>query len=99
RYGAEGLVGNPHLADDLSDGQVAVEALLAGRAGTAIQRAARLGGYTEGAPPVLRNVHGFHAAAGRDTHHPLAGAVPGDVLTDHLGTANFGAGLELFPQG
>src|SRR5690606_41891824 len=63
RYGAEGFVGDPHLADDLGGGQVAAEALLAGGADTAVQRAAGLGGYTEGATPVLPNVDSVHVAA------------------------------------
>ena len=34
------------------------------------------------------------AAAGT-AHHPLTGAVGGNVLADHFGAANFGNGLEL----
>ncbi|RMT72361.1 hypothetical protein ALP42_05570 [Pseudomonas savastanoi pv. nerii] len=99
RYAAKGFVGNPHLTDDFGGGEVAVEALLAGGAETAIQGTARLGRNTQGATLALRDIDGLDTAAGLYAHHPFTGAVAGDVLADHFGTANFGTGLELFAQG
>src|SRR3989344_266324 len=65
----------------------------------AIQATACLGRNAQGAALALGNVHGLDAAAGRHAHHPLAGAVAGDVLADHFRTANFSNGLELLAQG
>ncbi|MNQ57557.1 hypothetical protein D3C85_717190 [compost metagenome] len=99
RDAAKGFVGNPHLADDFGGGEVAVEALLAGGAETAIQGTACLGRNAQGAALALGNVNGLDAAAGRHAHHPLAGAVAGDVLADHFRTTDLSNSLELFAQG
>ncbi|MCY1432964.1 hypothetical protein D9M71_489820 [compost metagenome] len=96
---AEGFVGNPHLADHFGGGEVAVEALFTGGTETAVQCTAGLGRNTQGAPLALGNVDGLDTAAGRYTHHPLAGAIAGDVFADHFRAANFSTSLELFTQG
>ncbi len=99
RNGPEGFIGKPHLANHFGGGEVAVEALLAGGAETAIQGAAGLGRNAEGTAVVGGNVDGLDAAAGGNADHPFTGAVGGNVFTDHFRRANFGNGLELFAQG
>src|SRR5690606_41328989 len=85
---AELAIGEPHLADDLGRGQVAIEALLAGGAEAAVHGAAHLTRNTQRAAPRLGNEHHFHglsdslrARALRPGHceQPLAHAVCGDL--------------------
>jgi len=99
RDAAKGFVGNPHLADDFGGGEVAIEALLAGGAETAVQGTACLGRNAQSATFALGNVHGLDTATGRHAHYPLAGTVAGNVLADHFGTTHLGNGLELVAQG
>ena len=95
RLEAELAVGEPHLADDLVGGEVAVEALLRGRAERAVERAAHLRGDAERAAVGLRDEHhleGLHAVGAQQ---PLAGAVGRVVARDDLRRADHGALGEL----
>ena len=68
-------IGEPELPDDLGCGQVAVEALLAGRAERAVEHAARLARYTKRAAARLGNEHGLHRVRAVHLKQPLARAV------------------------
>ena len=99
RDAAKGFVGNPHLADHFGGGEVAVEALLAGGAETAVQGTASLGRNAQGATFARGNINGLDAAAGLYAHHPFTGAIAGDVLADDFRSTNLSNGLELVAQG
>jgi hypothetical protein len=76
-------LGHPQLADDLGHGQVAVEALLAGRAEAAVDGAAGLRAEMHSVPRFLfRDEHGFDRIAVADVDQPFAGAVGGRVVAD-----------------
>src|SRR5437899_2284980 len=68
----------PELANDLRGGEVAIEALLAGSAKGAVERAARLRRDAQGAPVILRYIDCVHRIAIADIEQPLARAVAGD---------------------
>ena len=80
---AERAVREPQLPDDLGHGQVAVEALAAGRAERALQRAARLRRDAQRAARGLGDEYGFDRVAGADVEQPLAGAVGGGRVAPH----------------
>ena len=67
----------PHLADDLRGAEVAVEALLRGRAERAVERAADLRGDAQRAALGLRDEHHLEGLRGVRAQQPLAGAVGG----------------------
>ena len=73
--GKQRAVGVPELADDLAGRQVAVEALLAGRAERAVERAAGLRRDAQRAAVVFRDVDGLDRVAAADVEQPLACAV------------------------
>ena len=80
RVASERAVGPPQLADDFGDRQIAVEALLAGRAELARQRAARLRRDAQRAAIALRNEHSLDRVARADVEQPFARAVGGDAV-------------------
>ena len=65
--------------------EVAVEALLPGRAERAVERAAHLRGDAQRAAVVLGDEHRLDAVADADVEQPLARAVGGAVSRDHRG--------------
>ena len=72
---AELAVRQPHLADDLGGGEVAVEALLRGRAERAVERAAHLRGDAQRAAVFLGDVDHLEGLAVAARQQPLARAV------------------------
>src|SRR5258708_5025932 len=82
---AELAVGEPHLADDLRRAEIAVEALLRGRAKGAVEHATDLRGDAQRAALRLGNEHHFEGLRRVGAQQPLARAVgrlPGE---DDLG--------------
>ena len=85
----KGFRGDPQLANNFRGGQVAVKALLAGGAETAVQCAANLGGDTEGSAIPLRDIDHFDTAAAIHSNQPFAGAIHRVLHTDNLWQGNF----------
>ena len=97
--GEQRAVRVPELADDLGGRQVAVEALLAGRAERAVERAARLRRDAQRAAVVLRNVDRLDRVAVADVEQPLARAVGGGRVADRpSGRSIVAVGRELLAQ-
>ena len=85
--GEQRAVGVPQLADDLAGREVAVEALLAGRAERAVERAARLRRDAQRAAVVLGDVDRLDRVAVADVEQPLARAVGRGGVADDRGPA------------
>ena len=98
RVVAHRLVGPPQLADDFGGGEIAVEALFAGRAERAIERAADLRRHTQRAAVVLGNEHHLNAVAGAHIQQPLAGAVPGFLCGHQFRRGNHRHRRQFFAQ-
>src|SRR5690606_38749863 len=91
--------GHAQLTDDLTHGQVAIEALFAGRAETAIDGAARLRRDAQRAADVFWNIDGSDRIALPDVNQPLAGTAGGGVVGNNGRRRNHCARLELVAQG
>ena len=96
---AQLALGEQHLADDLGGGEVAVEALLRGRAERAIEHAAHLRGDAQRAAIVLRDEDHLEGLARIGPQQPLARAVGRALLADDLGRADLGPLVELRAKG
>ena len=79
---AQEVLGEPELGDDLAGGEVAAEALVAGRAEAAADGAAGLRRDAQRAAVVLGNEHGLDRVAVADVEQPLDGAVGRLLLAD-----------------
>src|SRR5205085_8062120 len=81
---AQQAVREPELADDLAARQIAVEALLAGRAEGAVEHTARLARNAQRAAVCLGNEHRFDGIRLIDLEQPFARAVfGGGIGHDH----------------
>ena len=69
------MIRPPQLTDDLGHAEVAIEALFAGGTERTVQRAAGLGGNTQGPSVCFRDKYRFHGIAGADVKQPLARAI------------------------
>ena len=96
--GAEALVGQPQLADDFGDTQIAVKALPPGSAERTFERAARLRRYAQRAARDFRNKHGFDGIACADIDQPFARSVAGDGVAHNRGAADRRLCSEAFAQ-
>ncbi len=84
--GEQRAIGMPQLPDDLADAQVAVEALLSGRAECAVERATGLRRDAQRAAIGFRNVNGLDRVRVADVEQPFARAVGrGRVANDRRG--------------
>ncbi len=88
----------PQLAHDLGGRQVAVEALPAGGAERAVERAARLRRHAQRPAVVLGDVHGLDRVPGTDVEQPLARAVGRRRVAHDRGPANLGGCRELLAE-
>ncbi len=88
---AEFPLRQPYLTHDLRGRQVAIEALLRGRAERAVQRAADLRGNTQCAAIGLRDEHHLESLRRVCTQQPLPCAVGGALHRRNLGRADLGA--------
>jgi hypothetical protein len=88
----------PQLADDLGSREVAIEALLAGRAEGAVERASRLRRDAKRAAVILGDVDHLDGIAGADVEQPLAGAVPRGGVAHDRRAANLDQIGEPFAQ-
>jgi hypothetical protein len=82
---AEQAVRDPQRRDDLGGAEVAIEALLPGRAERAIERAAGLARDAERAPTRLGDVHRVDGVRPVDLEQPLARAVRTRAVADDRG--------------
>ena len=82
---AVGVARHQDLADDLAGGQIAHQALRAGVAERAGQRAADLRGEAERAAILLGDEHGLRLVAVGEAQQPLARAVVGALLQADAG--------------
>jgi hypothetical protein len=100
RHVAQVARGNPHLADDLGGGQVAVEALGGGGAERAVQAATDLRGHAQRAAGLVRDVHGLDGVLAIHAHRqqPLVGAVGGGLVEHDVRNQHLGMGLQLGAQ-
>ena len=89
---------NPHLADDLRSGQVAVEALRAGRAERASQAAADLRRDAQCAATLVGNEHRFDRVAAVHAEQPFVGAIGGWLLELHARRRDHTGRLQLRSQ-
>jgi hypothetical protein len=88
----------PQLADDFRGAEVAVEALPAGGAERALQRAAHLGGNAQGAAAGFRDEHRLDGVAPTDRQQPLARAVGSRGLGDQPRKLDRGVLLQALAQ-
>src|SRR6185436_14657234 len=88
----------PELADDLGGRQVAIEALLAGRAEGAVEHAARLARDAQRPAPRLGNEHRFDGILAVDLEQPLARSVLGQGVADDARRSDARRGGELVAQ-
>ena len=86
--GEQRTVRVPELPDDLGRRQIAVEALLAGGAERAVERATRLRRDAQRAAVVLGDVDHLDRIAGAHVEQPLARAVGRGGVADHGGAAD-----------
>src|SRR5205085_10030272 len=80
---AERAIREPQLADDFSNGEVAIETLPACRTERALERAAGLRGDTKCAARGLGYEHGLDRVIGPDVEQPFARTVGGSRITAH----------------
>ncbi len=85
---------DPHLADDLGGGQVAVEALGGGGAEAAVERAAHLRGHAQRAAALVGDVDRLDGVPRIHAEQPLVGAVGGGLVEHHRRRLDRGALLE-----
>src|SRR5690606_3716229 len=78
------------LAEDLGDPEVTVEALAAGRAERAVERAAGLRGDAERRAARLRNEDRLDGLTRADVEKPLARAVRRALVTQHVRRRDLG---------
>ncbi len=95
----QGAIGVPQLPDDLAGRQVAVEALLAGRAERAVERAACLRRDAQRAAVVLGDVDRLHRVAVAGVEQPLARAVGGGGVADDVGPCTVAAAASVSRSG
>ena len=81
-----------------STGEIAIKALLAGRAKRAIERATDLRRNAKRAAFILGNEHHLNAVAGAHIQQPLAGAVPGFLCGHQFRRGNHRHRRQFFAQ-
>ena len=97
-FALEQPVREPQLADDFRRAEVAVEALLAGRAESAVQHAARLARYAERAAVRLGDENRLYRVAAVHLEQPLARPVLRSGVADDARSFDAGAEGELVAQ-